>query len=266
MVAGVTTNVLERLVGAAYDRAAPALARVADPVFYRALAKPLVDAVTDALGPDPGPLLDVAAGTGAFGRSFEGAVALDIAAGQLLANPAASRVRADASHLPFRPDTFAAVGCSFGINHVPTPAVAVKEMARVAPFVAISTWARPEPPYEPKRIVQEALERHVGSSRSPLGVALDDLGDRIGSVEAVVDLFEGAGLESLVREEVVEIPWSGTETYLGYRLAMPTTSRVTDIEALHREVAESIADLSPRELSWHAHMVIGVGQRRTGGT
>ena len=207
----------------------------------------------------------MAAGTGAFGRSFGGAVALDIAGGQLLANPAADRVRADASHLPFRSDTFAAVGCSFGINHLPAPALAVGEMARVAPFVAVSTWARPEPPYEPKRIVQEALERQVGSSRSPLGVALDELGDRVGSVEAVANLLEAAGLEPSVREVVVEIPWSGTETYLGYRLAMPTTPRVTDVEALRREVDDALADLAPHELSWQAHMVIGVGHRRTDG-
>jgi SAM-dependent methyltransferase len=262
----VTTNTLERLVGAAYDRAASALARLADPVIYRALARPLVDAVTDELGPEPGPLLDVAAGTGAFGRSFEGAVALDIAGAQLLANPAADRVRADASHLPFRSRTFAAVGCSFGINHLPAPAVAIGEMARVAPLVAVSTWARPEPPYEPKRIVEAAVERQVGFSRSPVGVALDELGERVGSVDAVGDLFEAAGLESLVREVVVEIPWFGTETYLGYRLAMPSTPRVTDVEALRTEVADSLAELSPQELSWHAHIVVGVGHRRTAGT
>jgi SAM-dependent methyltransferase len=262
----MTTTTLERLVGAAYDRAAPALARVADPVIYRALAEPLVDAVTAALGPEPGPLLDVAAGTGAFGRSFEGAVALDIAAGQLVVNPAAGRVRADASHLPFPRDAFAAVGCSFGINHLPVPAVAVREMARVAPFVAVSTWARPEPPYEPKRIVEAAVERQIGFSRSPLGVALDELGERVGSVDAVGDLFEAACLDSVVREVVVEIPWFSPETYLAYRLAMPTTPRVTDLDALRREVADSLADLSPQELSWHAHIVVGVGHRRTAGT
>jgi SAM-dependent methyltransferase len=259
----VRTDTLERLVGAAYDQAAPALARLVDPVIYRALAKPLVDAVTAALGPDPGPLLDVAAGTGAFGRSFEGAVALDIAGAQLLANPAADRVRADASHLPFRSDTFGAVGCSFGINHPPSPAAAVEEMARVAPFVALSTWARPEPPYEPKRIVEAAVERQVGSSRSPLGVALDELGERVGSVDAVGSLFEAAGLEARVHEVMVEIPWSSTETYLGYRLAMPTTPRVTDLDALRREVDDSLAGLSPQELSWRAHIVVGVGHRRT---
>jgi Methyltransferase domain len=257
----VTATTLEQLIGAAYDQAAPALARLADPVIYRALAKPLVEAVAAALGPDPGPLLDVAAGTGAFGRSFEGAVALDIAGAQLLANPAADRVRADASYLPFRSDTFAAVACSFGINHLPSPAIAAREMARVAPFVALSTWARPEPPYEPKRIVEAAVERQVGSTRSPLGVALDELGERVGSVDAVRSLFEAVGLDARVHEVTVEIPWSSSEAYLGYRLAMPTTPRVTDLDALRREVADALADLSPRELSWRARIVVGVGHR-----
>lgn len=256
------TVALQRLVGTAYDRAALALARSADPIVYRSLAGPLVDAVVDALGSRPGPVLDVAAGTGAFGRAFERVVAVDISGGQLLANPTPDRARAEAAHLPFRDDAFAAVGCAFGINHLVAPGPAVRDMARVAPVVAVSTWAHPEVPYAPKRIVQAALERHAGSSRSPLGVALDDLAGRIGSVRAVHTLFADAGMQPSVREVVVEIPWMGVDAFLDYRLAMPSSPLVTRRAALRAEVADAIAGLSPDELSWHPCVVIGVGHRR----
>ena len=62
------------------------------------------------------------------------------------------------------------------------------------------------------------------------------------------------------------IPWLSTETYLDYRLAMPSTPSVTDLDALRKEIADSLSYLSPEELSWHAHIVVGVGHRRTAGT
>lgn len=252
---------LERLVSAAYTRAAPALARSADPVVYRNLARPLVDAVVDALGSNVGPVLDVAAGTGAFGRAFERVVAVDIAVGQLLANPTPGRAVGEAARLPFRDDSFAAVGCAFGINHLVDPAQAVRDMARVAPVVAVSTWARPEVPYAPKRLLQDALKRQVGSSRSPLGVALDDLSGRVGSVQAVTELLVAAGVEPSVREVVVEIPWLGSEAYVDYRLAMPSSPHVTDVAGLRADVAGAVAKLSPDELLWRPRIVIGVGRR-----
>lgn len=253
---------LRDLVGTGYDRAATALARSAEPVVYRSLATPLVDAVLEALGPRPGPVLDLAAGTGAFGRAFERVVAADLSLGQLLANTSDLRVQAEAVHLPFRDDAFAAVGCAFGINHLVDPAPAVRDMARVAPVVAVSTWAHPRAAYEPKRIVQAALERHAGFSRSPLGAALDDLAGRTGSARAVHGLLTDAGLQSWARDVTVEIPWVGVDAYLDYRLAMPSSPRVTRTSALRAEVADAVAELSPDDLLWRARVVIGVGHRR----
>ena len=98
-----------------------------------------------------GPVLDVAAGSGALGRLLPVAVALDLSAAQLRHNPLGARLQGDAERLPFRDDSFAAAGCAFGINHFPDPAAAVAEMARVAPLVGVLTWARPEPPTVPSR-------------------------------------------------------------------------------------------------------------------
>src|SRR5688572_730030 len=120
-----------QLVAEAYHRAAPTFARAADPFVYDTLAGLLAAAIDERLGRCSGPVLDVAAGSGAFGRRFRDVVALDVAAGQLAVNGAAIRVRADAEVLPFRDDSFAAAGCSFGINHLLDPAAAVREMARV---------------------------------------------------------------------------------------------------------------------------------------
>ena len=118
----------KRLIAAAYDESAAAFAVAADRLVYRYLARPLVDAI----GPGDGRFLDVAAGAGAAGCHFPGAVALELSMGQLRHNPAARRVQADAERLPFRDGSFAAAVCAFGINHFPDPHAAVSEMARVA--------------------------------------------------------------------------------------------------------------------------------------
>jgi SAM-dependent methyltransferase len=217
--------------------------------------------VGSVTGPRPDRVLDVAAGRGAFGRAFADVVAVDIAAGQLAGNPAAARVLADAARLPFRDDAFAVVGSAFGINHVEDPAGAVREMARVAPVVGVSTWLRPERPYAPKRIVYTALERRIGTSRTPVGRALDGLTDRVGSTEAVTRLLAAAGLAPHVEAVAVEIPWPGLDRYLDYRLGMPSTPEVADVAALRHEVAGAISALPVQELTWRPELVIGVGTR-----
>lgn len=254
-----------RWVGDAYDRAAPAFRRLADPRVYRFLAQPLVDAVVGALGLTGGPVLDVAAGTGAFGRAFAPVVAVDVSSGQLLSNPSTRRVQADGEQLPFASDAFAAVGCSFGINHLVRPAEAVREMARVAPIVAVSTWSRPEVEYAPKRILQEAIERRVGRARSSFGRVLDELSDQVGSVSAVTELLVAAGLEPCVRDVEVEVPWLGWDAFVEYRLAMPSSPNIAERDQLWGEMAEAIAVLPDDDLTWRPRVVVGLGRRRSGG-
>jgi len=258
------TDTHTRMVGDAYDRAAPVFHRIADPLVYRLLARPLAEAVIDALGQRAGPVLDVAAGTGAFGRAFGEVVAVDISVGQLLSNSSTGRVRADVDQLPFASDAFAAVGCSFGINHFVRPAPAIREMARVSPIVAVSTWSRPEVEYAPKRIIQAAFERRVGRARSAFGSTLDELSDRVGSVSAVTELLLTAGLEPCVRDVEVEVPWVGWDAFVEYRLAMPSSPEAAERDQILDDMAEAIAVLPEDDLTWRPRVVVGLGRRRSG--
>ena len=155
----------------------------------------------------------------------------------------------------------AAAACAFGITHVADPFPLVEEMARVAPFVAITTWARPAPPYQPKRLVDAAVERRVGTSRTPLGRFVDRRADRIGSPTAVADCLRAAGLVASSAFVAVDVPWPGVDAYLDYRLAMPTTPRVVDVAGVRHEVATTLADVPPGELTWRPHLVLGAGWR-----
>ncbi len=248
----------------AYNEAAPAFAEWADRLVYARLATPLVDEVAALAGVHSGLVLDVAAGSGAFGRAIPGVIALDTADQQLAQNPAGRRVRADACALPFRRRAFVAAACAFGINHVERPAELVAEMARVAPVVGVSTWLRPEEPFAPKEVVLAAIERQVGRRRTPLGDVLERLNARVGSVEAVARLLDAAGVEARVHLATVPVPWPGVDAYVGYRISMPSTPRPADLPALRREVGEVLAELSPEELEWRAVVVVGAGRSRPG--
>lgn len=247
-------------LASAYDRAAPSFADGAHPLVYALLDRPLADALARVRGR----ILDVAAGSGALGRVLPATVAVDISSGQLAHNPSALRVRGDAECLPFRDGAFAAVGCAFGINHFPDPVAATAEMARVAPVVGLLTWVRPEPPYAPKQIVNDVLGRLAGRARSDVGALLDDLGNAVGSVEAIGDLLGGAGMQCDPRVIEVDVPWPGVDAWLAYRLGIPSAAGlVNDDDHIHvrREVAAAIAALSPAELRWHARLVLGLGRR-----
>jgi SAM-dependent methyltransferase len=135
VVARMTST--SELAASCYDRAASRFAAAADQHVYRLLADPLVKALHDTAATRIGNVLDVAAGTGAVGRSFPEVVALDVSVEQLRHNPSARRVRADGRHLPFRDASCVAAVCGFGINHVADPAALISEMARVAPVVGV---------------------------------------------------------------------------------------------------------------------------------
>jgi SAM-dependent methyltransferase len=225
---------------------------------YRFLCSPLAEALAS---PD-GLALDVASGTGAFGRALAHAVAVDLAHGQLVRNPLRARVLGDAERLPFRDSAFRAAGCAFGLAHFPDPAAAVAEMARVAPLVGLLTWARPETPFAPKSIVLATIERHAGVPRTPAGMIVDEMADRVGSEKAVEGLLRRAGLDAQVRTVEVEVPWPGSEAFVRYRLSLSGVSAlVAEPAAVMEEAAAGISRLPAEALRWRPLLVLGIGRR-----
>ena len=81
-------------------------------------------------------MLEVGAGNGYFSRSFAEAfalTALDLSANMLAMNPlpAARKVQGSAEALPFADEAFDVVFSGNLLHHLETPAIAVREMARV---------------------------------------------------------------------------------------------------------------------------------------
>jgi len=248
------------LLAAAYDATATAYAGHTDQLVYRFLAEPLARALHGV----PGPVLDVASGSGALGRSLRGAVALDLSMGQLEHNPLALRVRADAERLPFRDGAFAASCCAFGVNHFPDPLAAVTEMARVAPLVGLLTWERPEVPYAPKAAVQSAIERHAAAPRTQAGRLVDSLGEKVGSGGALRSLLATAGLQAGVEVVTVTVPWPGAAEFTEYRLANIGAAGLLGEAALdivRRDAIAAISRLPPASLEWRPRLVLGLGRR-----
>jgi ubiquinone/menaquinone biosynthesis C-methylase UbiE len=259
MTAGVTSA--RRLVADSYDRVASAFADAADHHVYRLLAVPLIEGVRRVIDVETATVLDVAAGSGAVGRGFARAIAIDSSIEQLRHNHAGPRAHADGEHLPFRTDSFAAAVCGFGVNHVASPGAFLREMARVAPVVGMSTWHRPEDRYLPKLAVQDVLARRTGRRRSEVGSVIDRYTDAVGSADAVTSLMRDAGLRPEVLVTEVEVPWPGAEAYLDYRLAMPTHAAVVDDAALRAELHAALLALPQEALTWRPRVIVGVGRR-----
>ena len=104
--------------------------------IYDRLAELLVDTCPGGVAGRR--VLDVGAGTGAASRAADRAgaaavVAVDIAAGMLdgWTGPRPPAAVGDARLLPFRADSIEAVVAAFSLNHVPDPAVALADAARV---------------------------------------------------------------------------------------------------------------------------------------
>jgi SAM-dependent methyltransferase len=249
----------KRLIAASYNYGSADYARFAAGLVYSYLARPLAARIAP-YGP---PVLDVAGGTGALTSLLDDAVVADFALGQLANNPATRRVQADAETLPFDDDSFSVAASAFGINHFPNPQLAVSEMARVASVVGLLTWVRPEEkPYAPKVIVLETIARHADEPESETGALVNEMTEAVGSANAVTSLLQGAGLESLVEEVRVEVPWPGTQRFIDYRLSMMGPSqKIDDVAALRKEAADAIDSLSEEERRWNPPLVLGIGVR-----
>jgi hypothetical protein len=143
-----------------------------------------------------------------------------------------------------------------------SPDVAVGEMARVAPLVALATWARPDAPYAPKEIVLDVVQRHAGRFRTEAGDLIEEMTNATGSVEAIAGLLDEAGLSAEVEEIAVEVPWPGVEAFVDYRMTMTGVGdMIADLAAARAEAIAEIQELSPSELAWRPRLVVGVGRR-----
>jgi SAM-dependent methyltransferase len=253
---------LKSLIAAGYNADADGFSAHADRLIYTRVTAPLAR----ELKRFPGPTVDVAAGTGALGRALGEVVAVDISHGQLLHNPTARKVRADAERLPFQDDSFGVAGCAFGINHFPAAARAVAEMARVARVVGLITWERPERRgFAPKEIVSDVVAARAGVPKTPSGLEIDRMTENVGSQRAVAELLLASGLTTTVTTSEVEIPWPGTEPFVDYRLSMIGAARLlSDVGSARKEAITAINELDPSELRWRPRVVLGIGERDPG--
>jgi SAM-dependent methyltransferase len=205
-------------------------------------------------------VLDVGAGTGTATRRLVDAgatvVPMDAAAGMLaVARDRCScrPVAADAMALPVRSGAADAVVMGFLVNHLPDPAAALAEAARVVRpggWVLASTWAR-ENDHPVKHLVEAALTAR-GWAPPPWYVGLK-AGTALltDSASGLAAAARGAGLASIeaVRVEVpVSLPpWD----LVGWRLGLPQNAPFVaalshaDRTALLTELAETAAGMPP---------------------
>jgi ubiquinone/menaquinone biosynthesis C-methylase UbiE len=252
-------NAPKSVIAADYDLSGAEFSKFADRLVYSHLSAPLAERIRGC----GTPTLDVASGTGALGRRLDDVVAMDISHGQLVNNPLALRVQADAERLPFDDGAFAAAASAFGINHFPDPVAAVREMARVAQTVAVVTWERPEErPYPPKLVVLEVIERHAGRARTQAGELLERMSAEVGSEAALTRVFEGAGLSVETETISVEVPWPGAEAFVDYRFSMSgVLARLDDVKGVRAEAVIAVKQLSKSEVTWKPRLVLAVGTR-----
>lgn len=252
---------LKRDLARSYDETAQVFAELADRLVFTHLA-PLLDRAVPS--PDSW-VLDVAGGTGAVARRWKNVVCCDISFGQLSFNQVARKVQADGERLPFAERSFDSALCSFGINHFPDPVAAVLEMARVARTIGVMTWVRPDPePYKPREIVMQTLEEYAERGRTETGDEIDEMTNKVGSVEAISKIFEEASLSAKVEEIQAEIPWEpgSTEKVVDYRLSMLGAEELTDnVEAVRREAIARIEALPEEDLTWRARVVVATAVR-----
>jgi SAM-dependent methyltransferase len=202
--------------------------------------------------------LDVGAGTGAATRCLvaAGATALPMDAAVEMLTVARDRcscrpVAADAVALPVRTGSADAVVMAFLLNHLPEPAAALAEAARVVRpggWVLASTWAR-ENDHPVKHVVEAALVAR-GWTPPPWYVELKEwtapLTDTAAGVAAAA---RRAGLTAINAARVdVAVPLSASDL-LGWRLGMPASAPFVaalpenDRLALYAELADSTAGL-----------------------
>ena len=180
--------------------------------FARATA-PFIQALLDAAAIGPGVrVLDVACGPGdvaaaAMAREAT-AQGLDFSAAMVgiarTAHPKLTVREGDAENLPYPHAAFDAVVSSFGLHHVPRPAVALREAHRVlAPGgrVAFTVWAEPSANIA-WQLVFDAIARHGDRSAA----TTPPPGGSFNRIEDGLNALQGAGFAASTAE-IVRAEW-----------------------------------------------------------
>lgn len=165
-------------------------------------ARPLLDAVEAARPAAAGSFLDVGTGPGtvatvAAARGYD-VMGVDAEESMIAAarrrHPELFFLEATLPDLPFPSARFDVVAAGFILNHVPDPALAVTELARVtAPggAVAVTVWP---PGRSPLRPMWEATLARSGVATYPADtIAAESLTER--TPDGLAGLLAGAGLE-----------------------------------------------------------------------
>jgi SAM-dependent methyltransferase len=191
------------------------------PVLFAPLAERLLDLVS----PQPGErALDLACGTGAVTRRLVERTApggqvtgLDPSAPMLAVArgkaPAATFVEGDAQRLPFGDGSFDAATCQQGLQFVPEPVLALRELRRVLRSggrAGIALWADIETHPGFARL-RDALERRLG----PQAAQVLDLPYGLPDPAVVCGLARDGGFED-VRVEVDDavVEWASIDEFV----------------------------------------------------
>ena len=198
-------------------------------------------------------ILDLGAGTGVAGRAALAAgasqvVAADLAPGMLrLSGPALHPVAADAAALPFRDGSFDLVVAAFCLNHLTSMVPELREVRRVAPAIAASTfaagWSHPA-----KDAVDEVL--HAAGFRPPVWhrALKQDIEPRAGDPEFLVRCAAAAGFGDVrVRIVTVATGLSSAAQLASWRLGMAHVAPF--LRALDAPAREAIQQAAERAVA-----------------
>lgn len=173
-------------------------------------------------------VLDLGAGTGAATRAIRrtGArvVALDAALGMLAcgSSDAVSCV-GDANRLPFTDGVFSAVIAAFSLNHLATPAIAMREAARVTVdrgTIVVSAYAVDDD-HPAKNAVDDAARAAGWAQPSWYDELRRDAMPQLSTVDRAIEVANRAGLTN-ASAEVVRIAFSELtpDDLVAWRLGM----------------------------------------------
>jgi ubiquinone/menaquinone biosynthesis C-methylase UbiE len=208
--------------------------------FVPALFADWAPAIVDAAGVRPGQtVLDVACGTGVVAREaadpLQGqghVIGLDLNEAMLVVarrlRPDIEWIQGDAAALPFDDEAFDVVLCQAALMFFPDPALALREMARVAKpggTVAVQVWASRESQTGFKPFY-DVVTRHAG----PDAVDLISAYWRLGDLDQLAGLFEAAGLEiSSTRTRTGAIKAPSIDMYVTTEIeSTPLIERISD--------------------------------------